>query len=563
VERLEILLSPYLCEIIDSPKKGENDLLLFLTTTKIKNILMKKIYIFLFLLTAFAYVGNAQYLQADFEDGLPADWVAENVWAVGNAQSLSSDYFVFPEYTQFAGVNDDALGAAGNASGKLITADIDLTAGEHFIVTFDLFYFHANYNNAGQETFSVLYSEDGGTTWNRIHEMTQGSNWGPVLFTNSEMAGKTVKLAFEYADGNNWSYGAGIDNISVIDQPEFFALVGSPNPGFQKISAPDETASFEFPFTYMGFAEVTEFTYEYSVNGGEVISEVVNWNLTEGDVYTHEIAGFGLGEHMVNGKVIFSDTYSIEFETMVSVVPPIPFYAQDDTKGVAHDLHNTLASGQAVVIDFFASWCGPCEVSTPLINGVWDELGRGEEDFQVFGVTVEPGDDVAVVNGLGWGAEYPKFAYSAANELLWQIFNAEYGDNAIPTFIMICPDVDNPGFSDVVWSTVGWPSNGATQIKDAFADCDLSPVMQESFSAFEVFPNPFESQVQVSFEFEQEMNTAIYVTDNVGRKVVVLEKGTMIRQYNRSLDLNDLNPGVYYLTIETEKGKLVKKLFRI
>ena len=68
---------------------------------------------FPFLLFAFLFSGGliAQdlYFQEDFENGMPEAWIAENRWFHGNSASLSSQFFIIPDYSNFMAVNDDAL----------------------------------------------------------------------------------------------------------------------------------------------------------------------------------------------------------------------------------------------------------------------------------------------------------------------------------------------------------------------------------------------------------------------------------------------------------------------
>lgn len=40
----------------------------------------------------------------------------------------------------------------------------------------------------------------------------------------------------------------------------------------------------------------------------------------------------------------------------------IPDFTLTDTQGNEHSMHATLARGQAVVIDFFATWCVPLPI---------------------------------------------------------------------------------------------------------------------------------------------------------------------------------------------------------
>lgn len=58
--------------------------------------------------------------------------------------------------------------------------------------------------------------------------------------------------------------------------------------------------------------------------------------------------------------------------------------------------NEVLKSEGTVLVDFFATWCGPCKMMSPVIDEIADE----RTDVKVYKVDVDEADEVAMQLGI-------------------------------------------------------------------------------------------------------------------------------------------------------------------
>ena len=186
---------------------------------------------------------------------------------------------------------------------------------------------------------------------------------------------------------------------------------------------------------------------------------------------------------MCLGCVAFAE----EDTAVYQVGSPLPDFTFTDITGVSHTLSETLKEKEMVLINLWATWCGPCEMEFPYLEEAYEEYS---DKVAVFALSVEETDDDATLTD-----------YATAHGMTFPIGRDEskifesFGLNGIPTSIVV------DRFGNVVFLETGsQPSTDAferlfnfflgdeyteSKVLDALpmAEPTVDPISEEELSA--------------------------------------------------------------------------------
>ena len=220
-----------------------------------------------------------------------------------------------------------------------------------------------------------------------------------------------------------------------------------------------------------------------------------------------------------------------------------------DTQGNVHVLSEYLDNGKFVVIDFYSTSCGYCQIYAPEVQTSYEHFGSGNGDVMFFTIDKGHTNDEVIAFDEEYGISMPS---ASGLEGGGNLTHLAYEIQATPSVILIAPDYSI--VEQMIWlPTTENIDNALLAVGLTMVGLDAPHVDLETH----VFPNPATGTAVLSINTprKEEMEVSIYSLS--GQR---LNYRTIMHEGNGNmrfpLDIDGFLPGVYVVNVNRASGAL-------
>lgn len=222
-----------------------------------------------------------------------------------------------------------------------------------------------------------------------------------------------------------------------------------------------------------------------------------------------------------------------------------PDFSVTDTDGVTWNLHNQLAQGKTVVLDFFYVDCVPCQGQSPEVAIMYDEYLAAGADLLVLGISNRDDDAEVEQFDLTYNITYPTAGTEGGGDTITELYQSWFQFFGWPSYGVVCPD-----------TTINWgilPSvPGVPEIRTAVDVCLGTSSITEQSSM-----NQFVRFKEESVEIISDQVAYIHFSDLLGRRLTNRIKA------NAGKSVEIPSTGISIITIELVNHQTIhQKIYR-
>jgi hypothetical protein len=229
-----------------------------------------------------------------------------------------------------------------------------------------------------------------------------------------------------------------------------------------------------------------------------------------------------------------------------------------DCNGASHDLMVDLDAGKAVLLHFFMPSCGSCIPPAQKIQKMANGI-LATHPGMITAYAMPYNNSTTCSYASTWCSSNALSLYTPYDSGATQVAN--YGGFGMPTVVLL-------GGKDhkVLFSTQSFSTSDTTIMRNAIMNLLNGTTgvadLQNSISAFKIYPNPTADIVSINVELKVSSNLLIDVIDITGKQVAVISNekqnmGGFTKQFNTAI----LPNGNYFVRLNMNGKTNTQKLF--
>lgn len=245
---------------------------------------------------------------------------------------------------------------------------------------------------------------------------------------------------------------------------------------------------------------------------------------------------------MCLGCVAFAEEETATY----AVGAPLPDFTFTAIDGTTYTLSEVLKEKDMVMINLWATWCGPCRNEFPYMEQAYEQY---KDKIEIFALSVEETDDVETLTAFAadYGLTFP-IGRDDTN-----IFGG-FGLNGVPTSLVV------DRFGNVAFLEVGSQTavGNFTRLFDVFVDENYteSIVLDEIPAAKPNVPAADESDLAAALNVEGGVLTFTNPTDDTTWPMVIATEGDRTYVVNSNVE-QDRTTAAVYMTVDAKAGDVL------
>lgn len=233
-----------------------------------------------------------------------------------------------------------------------------------------------------------------------------------------------------------------------------------------------------------------------------------------------------------------------------------------DVEAQSHQLYNYLDAGKIVVVPFFTTTCGSCNIYTPDIVLSCDDFGCNQGDVFYLGVNWGS-NNIGVTDFMSVHAvNYP---CASGEEGLGNLVNEQYEIASHITTLVITPDRQIAGefYGPNDYPTRDTLNALLLSLGAQMESCSvgLEEVYQSASSSISIYPNPVNHHAQLDISI-QDLGFYQLEIINISGQVLYSQRDFFASEkITINLNLKTFPKGVYLLRLKNENGMQAHEKF--